>query len=83
MFKAKKDLENYDSKQKKVYLREAKIQIKVLFNSKKYFETISASKQLLNSFPDNSYAKKYYKKAKNSQIQQNYIVAYSKLTNQT
>ena len=83
MFKAKKDLENYDSKQKKVYLKESKMQIKVLFNSKKYFETMSASKQLLNSFPNNSYAKKYYKKAKKSQIQQNYLVAYSKLTNQT
>ena len=80
LYKAKKDLESYDKKQKKVYLREAKIQLKVLYNQKKYPECIQASKELLKVFPNNKYAIKYFEKAKNRQIQQNYIMAYAKIT---
>ena len=80
LYKAKKDLESYDKKQKKVYLREAKIQLKVLYNQKKYPECIQASKELLKVFPNNKYAIKYFEKAKNRQIQQNYLMAYAKIT---
>jgi len=80
LYKAKKELESYDKKQKRVYLREAKIQIKVLLNQKKYPECSQACKELLKVFPNNSYAVKYFEKARDKQIQQNYLIAYSKLT---
>jgi len=80
LYKAKKELESYDKKQKKVYLREAKIQLKILFNQKKYPECIQACKELLKVFPSNKSAVKYFEKARSRQIQQNYLMAYAKIT---
>ena len=80
LYKAKKELESYDKKQKKVYLREAKIQLKILYNQKKYPECIQACKELLKVFPNNKSAVKYFEKARSRQIQQNYLMAYAKIT---
>ncbi len=80
LYKAKKELESYDKKQKKVYLREAKIQLKILYNQKKYPECIQACKELLKVFPNNKSAVKYFEKATSRQIQQNYLMAYAKIT---
>ena len=80
LYKAKKELESYDKRQKKVYLREAKIQLKILYNQKKYPECIQACKELLKVFPNNKSAVKYFEKAKSKQIQQNYLMAYAKIT---
>ena len=82
LYSAKKDLESYDKKQKKVYQREAQIQIKILLNQKKYPECMQACKELLKVFPNHRYATKFFEKARNKQIQQNYLIAYSKLTSQ-
>jgi len=51
-----------------------------LLNQKKYPECSQACKELLKVFPNNSYAVKYFEKARDKQIQQNYLIAYSKLT---
>ena len=80
LYKTKKELESYDKKQKKVYLREAKIQLKILYNQKKYPECIQACKELLKVFPNNKSAVKYFEKATSRQIQQNYLMAYAKIT---
>jgi len=80
LYKAKKELESYDKKQKKVYLREAKIQLKILYNQKKYPECIQACKELLKVFPNNKSAVKFFEKATSRQIQQNYLMAYAKIT---
>ena len=80
LYKAKKELEIYDKKHKKVYLREAKIQLKIMYNQKKYPECIQACKELLKVFPNNKVAIKYFEKARDRQIQQNYLMAYAKIT---
>lgn len=80
LYKAKKELEMYDKKHKKVYLREAKVQLKIMYNQKKYPECIQASKELLKVFPNNKIAVKYFEKARNRQVQQNYLMAYAKIT---
>ena len=73
-------LKYYYANQKTLFEKDAKRQIKILFNTKDYKNCIQACNDLLKAIPANKFALKYKKKADNKVVGLNFAEAYEKLT---
>ncbi len=79
-FKYYKKLKDYYSSKKEIFEKDAKRQIKILFNTKEYEKTITACKELQRAYNESKFAKQYIQKSKNKIENLNFKKAYEKIS---
>lgn len=79
LYKYQQKLAKYDKLKKKIITREALINLKVIFNQKKFETAISKAHEFLKTQPNNKSVIKFIKKARTKIQSQNYKIAFDKI----
>jgi len=80
LYKYQKKLEKYDKLKKKIITSEALLNLKVIYNQKKYETAIQKAFEFLKTQPNNSKVVKFIKKARNKLLRENYKIAFAKIS---
>ena len=80
LYKYQKKLAKYDKLKKKIITSEALLNLKVIYNQKKYETAIQKAFEFLKTQPNNSKVVKFIKKARNKLQRENYKIAFTKIS---
>jgi len=80
LYKYQKKLAKYDKLKKKIISSEALLNLKVIYNQKKYETAIQKAFEFLKTQPNNSKVVKFIKKARNKLLRENYKIAFAKIS---